>query len=80
MIAILGQISVANAEGASTVDFNNDGKVNFLDTVYFAKAYINFHQTPPQYDPICDLILDSSINFSDIQAFVAAYVNAATTA
>ncbi len=58
------------------LDFNHDGNVNFQDTVYFVKAYINYNQihalTPATQ--ACDLNNDGKIDFTDLQIYVHAYV------
>ena len=58
---------------AQIADFNFDGKINFLDIVFFVNAYIEYIQNG-FLNPFCDLNHDGTIDFQDFMLFVTAYI------
>lgn len=61
----------------NTIDFNQDGKVNFSDVIYFVQAYIAYDGGAGIYNPLIDLVHSTNhvINYNDVVAFVALYEN-----
>ena len=56
-----------------SIDFSHDGTVNFQDTIYFVKAYINYYQGNA-LNPACDLNHDGIMSFQDLELYVHAYL------
>jgi trimeric autotransporter adhesin len=54
------------------IDFNHDGTVDYLDTIYFSESYSNFNQNHA-YNSVCDLNLDGRIDFLDLVDFASLY-------
>jgi hypothetical protein len=58
---------------ALTADLNHDGKVDFLDVLYFYYAYKNYGQNG-RLDSVCDFNHDAQLNFKDLVPFVTDYI------
>ena len=68
-------INSNNPATTSTIqgDFNNDGKVNFNDLVYFVQAFQQYN-SKGFLDQACDLNHDGKIDFTDLTTFVNDYI------
>ncbi|MFG0305071.1 MAG: hypothetical protein ACF8Q5_02515 [Phycisphaerales bacterium JB040] len=65
--AAVGSALVEAGTGCSGADFNDSGRVNFLDVLGFVRAFVS-------YDDGADVNADGMIDFADVVDFVNAYV------
>ena len=56
------------------IDFNHDGKIDYLDTVYFCDAFAQYNQNHI-YDSGAGFNHDAKIDFADLVNFASRYIS-----